>query len=289
MAEYNYWAEKIIDLAIEEDLSDQSDITSDYTVNKAENINFNITSREDLILCGINFVDIIFSKIAKRYENNNIDFKKYFLDGDQIKSNEVIISGSGNARLIFASERIILNLIQHLSSIATKSYKFSAKIKNNKTKILDTRKTIPAFRHLQKYAVKTGGGHNHRFSLFDAILIKDNHIAAAGGIQKALQNICSQNLNIPIEIECDNLDQVKEAIKYDIDIIMLDNMNIDHMKEAKRIIGNKAKIEISGGVNFDKIDALSDLEIDYISIGELTNSIDIVDIGLDILTEPRKI
>jgi len=289
MVECNYWAEKIIDLAIEEDLSDHSDITSDYTVNKAENINFNITSREDLILCGINFVDIIFSKIAKRYKNNNIDFKKYFSDGDQIKSNEVIISGSGNARLIFASERIILNLIQHLSSIATKSYKFSSKIKNNKTKILDTRKTIPAFRHLQKYAVKTGGGHNHRFSLFDAILIKDNHIAAAGGIQKALQNICSQNLNIPIEIECDNLDQVKEAIKYDIDIIMLDNMNISQMKEAKRIIGNKAKIEISGGVNFDKIDALSDLEIDYISIGELTNSIDIVDIGLDILTEPRKI
>lgn len=284
MIECNYWAEKIIDLAIEEDLSDQSDITSNYTVNKTENINFNITAREDLILCGINFVDIIFSKITKRYKNNNIDFTKYFLDGDQIKSNEVIISGSGNARLIFASERIILNLIQHLSSIATKSHKFSTKIQNNKTKILDTRKTIPALRHLQKYAVKIGGGQNHRFSLFDAILVKDNHIAAAGGVQKALQNIYSQNLNMPIEIECDNLDQVKEAIKYDIDIIMLDNMNIAQMKEAKKIIGNKAKIEISGEVSFDKIDALSDLEIDYISIGELTNSIEIVDIGLDILS-----
>jgi nicotinate-nucleotide pyrophosphorylase (carboxylating) len=282
MEKCNYWAEKIIDLAIEEDLSDQSDITSDYTVNEAENINFNVTSREDLILCGIDFIDIIFNKIAKRYKHNNINFTKYFSDGDQIKSNEIIISGNANARLIFASERIILNLIQHLSSIATKSHKFSTQIKNNKTKILDTRKTIPAFRHLQKYAVKIGGGQNHRLSLFDAILIKDNHIAAAGGVQKALDNICSQNLNIPIEIECDNIDQVKEAIKYNIDIIMLDNMNIEEMQQAKNIIGNKAKIEISGGVNFDKLKILSDLEIDYISIGELTNSIDIVDIGLDI-------
>ncbi|MDA7705042.1 carboxylating nicotinate-nucleotide diphosphorylase [Rickettsiales bacterium] len=278
-----YWVEKIIDLAIEEDLGQQSDITSDHSISEDRNINFNITARQDLIICGIDFIDLIFDKISKRYQKNNIEYKNHFIDGNQVKSQEIIISGHGNARLIFASERIILNFIQNLSSIATKSHKFAKIVQNSKIKILDTRKTIPAFRNLHKYAVKKGGCHNHRFSLFDAILIKDNHIAAAGGVNQILTNICSKNLQIPIEIECDNLQQVREAIRHNIDIIMLDNMNKKQMKEAKEIIGNKAKIEISGGITLDKIEKLLDLDIDYISVGQLTNSIDIVDIGLDII------
>ena len=278
----NYWAEKIIDLAIDEDLSNKSDLTSDNIIAEDLDIEFSIATREDMILCGSIFIPMIFKKISTRYKNNNIDLQYNFSDGDKIQSGEVIISGAGNAKLIFASERIILNLLQHLSAISTKTNKFIAKIKNYKTKILDTRKTIPAYRHLHKYAVRKGGGYNHRFSLFDAILIKDNHIAAAGGIGKSLDNICSKNLNIPIEIECDNLDPVKEAIKYDIDIIMLDNMTIQQMRRAKEIINGKAKIEISGGIKLDMIDKILDLEIDYISVGELTSSIDAVDIGLDI-------
>tara|TARA_Y100000389_G_scaffold181341_1_gene196850 strand:- start:1743 stop:2606 length:864 start_codon:yes stop_codon:yes gene_type:complete len=277
-----YWADKIIDLAIEEDLANMSDITSDYSILEDKDVKFVLSARQDMVLCGSIFIPIVFKKISKRYKYNNIYFKQHFLDGNKIHLGQNIISGEGNARLIFASERIILNLLQNLSAIATKTNKFISKINNSKTKILDTRKTIPAFRHLHKYAVKIGGGQNHRFSLFDAILIKDNHIAAAGSVDKVLQQICSKNLNIPIEIECDNLDQVRDAIKYDIDIIMLDNMDINQMKEAKKIIANKVKIEVSGGINFKKINDILDLDIDYISIGELTNSIQAVDIGLDI-------
>lgn len=280
--ELEYWASKIIDLAIEEDLSDKFDITSDNIIDSDINTEFSIRAREDLILCGSIFINLIFNKISKRYKNNNIKFQQHFFDADKVKSGEVIISGSGNARLIFASERIILNLIQHLSAISTKTDKFIKKITSQKTKILDTRKTVPAFRHLHKYAVKIAGGYNHRFALFDAVLIKDNHIAAAGGVEKALDKIFQANLNVPIEIECDNLEQVATAIKYDIDIIMLDNMTIDQMIKAKEIIANKAKIEVSGGVNLQSLDQILQLNIDYISIGELTNSITSVDIGLDI-------
>tara|TARA_B110000259_G_scaffold49330_1_gene57745 strand:- start:21406 stop:22263 length:858 start_codon:yes stop_codon:yes gene_type:complete len=278
----HYWSEIIIDLAIEEDLSNQSDVTSDNILLEDVNVKFSIRARQDMILCGSLFVATIFNKIATRYEKNNITFEENFSDGAAVKTGEVIIHGVGNARLIFASERIILNLLQHLSAISTKTNKFIKKIGDSKTKILDTRKTIPGFRHLHKYAIRIGGGYNHRFSLFDAILIKDNHIAAAGGVKNALNNICSKNINIPIEIECDNLQQVRDAVQYDVDIIMLDNMNIEQMRKAKDIIANKVKIEVSGGVNLDAIDKILDLEIDYISVGELTNSIDAVDIGLDI-------
>jgi nicotinate-nucleotide pyrophosphorylase (carboxylating) len=210
---------------------------------------------------------------------------KFFAkEGEALKPGKSIVEGKGNARLIFAAERAILNLIQHLSGVATLTQKFVTKLNNKKTKILDTRKTLPGLRALQKYAVTIGGGANHRFNLSDMVLIKDNHIAAAGGVKEALLAVKKKNRKI--EIECDNFTQVAEAAELHPDIIMLDNMNVANIKKCSTLIRKKSpktKIEVSGGVTLDKISRFSKLNIDFISIGSLTHSATAVDIGLDIL------
>lgn len=285
--------QRIIDFGLEEDLGTEGDITSNATVSQDNIIDFSISNREEIILCGVDFALKIFhqfldKRLLQKYKiltcKPFIEIEKLHNDGDLIKANSTIIKGKAHARIIFAAERLVLNLMQHLSGIATKTYQITSQIQG-KTKILDTRKTIPTLRALQKYAVKVGGGQNHRLALYDAILIKDNHIAAAGGIKNAILSAKNYSNKI-IEIECDNLDQVKEAVINDVDIIMLDNMSLEQIEEAIKIINNKTKIEVSGNMNPQKIAAISHLAIDYISMGSLTHSVEAVDIGLDI---PNKI
>lgn len=271
--------ELIIDLALKEDLGEIGDITSNYTIPKDKIINFQISNRDEIILCGVDVALRVFDKVSK-----DINVEKKFKDGDFLEKDSVIISGKGNARDIFAAERIALNLIQHLSGIATNTSKFVSQIEGN-TRILDTRKTIPGLRELQKYGVKTGGGKNHRMALCDGILIKDNHIAAAGSIRNAVLMV-RDNLkeSLPIEIECDNLSQVKESLEVNADIIMLDNMNLGQIKEAVKVIEGKAKIEVSGNITLDRVNEISKAGVDYISVGALTHSVKAVDIGLDIIS-----
>ena len=259
------------------------DITSDLTIKNNYKINFAIIPREDIILCGVDVIKLCFEELKKseKFKNSSLTLKIKTKDGDFVKAGKEIAVGHGDSKLIFAAERVILNLLQHLSGISTLTNKFVKTLNNNKIKILDTRKTLPSFRLLQKYAVKIGGGKNHRFDLSNAILIKDNHIAAAGNITKALE-LTKKNKKLKIEIECDNLKQVSEAIKQKPDIIMLDNMAISNIKIAIRIIDKKSKIEVSGGINLTSIKKLQDLEIDFISIGALTHSVKAVDIGLDV-------
>jgi nicotinate-nucleotide pyrophosphorylase (carboxylating) len=183
-----------------------------------------------------------------------------------------------------AGERLILNLIQHLSSIATLTNRFVSKLDNNKIKILDTRKTLPNLRFLEKYAVKCGGGFNHRMNLQDQILIKDNHISAGGGIKNLLNKVA--NKNILVEIECDTYQQVSEAVIFLPNIIMLDNMEISEIEKSIKLIrasSPKTQIEVSGGINIETIKNYRHLDIDFISIGSLTNSCQNVDIGLDFI------
>ncbi|MDA9231410.1 carboxylating nicotinate-nucleotide diphosphorylase [Rickettsiales bacterium] len=271
---------QIIDLAIAEDLGEDGDVTSNLTISQDDIINFQISNRQEIILCGVDFALLVFQKIDK---NSEISLKKHFSDGEMLSKDDIIISGSGNARAIFAAERIALNLIQHLSGIATKTGKFVAQLRGD-TQILDTRKTIPAFRELQKYAVKIGGGKNHRMNLYESILIKDNHIAAAGGVKKAIEK-AKKAENLKIEVECDNLDQVKQVLgSGGVDVVMLDNMNLQEIEKAVKLINKKVKIEVSGNVTLEKIAAISDLGVDYISVGALTHSIEAVDIGLDIIS-----
>lgn len=279
----------IIKQGLDEDLDHleykTGDITSRLTISKDKIIKFQINSRENIVLCGSNLVKIIFIETAKRLKiKKPISIKQKFFDGDKLKQGQTIIEGSGNALVIFAAERLLLNLMQHLSGIATTANQYVQELASNKTKILDTRKTLPGLRILQKYAIKTGGGFNHRFGLFDGILIKDNHIAAAGSIKQAVElvrgNLKSKML---IEVECDHLEQVTEAVSAKADIIMLDNMNLDQIKKAVKIINHRAKIEVSGGISLDKINKISKTGIDYISIGALTHSVRAADIGLDVV------
>lgn len=273
---------KIITLALEEDCA-FNDITSDLTIPKNHQITFAINPREEIILCGIDAVKICFDalKKSKKFADAKLKLKILAKDGDAMKPLKPMAEGQGDAKLIFAAERVILNLIQHLSGVATATNQFVKLAKN--TKILDTRKTIPSLRILEKYAVATGGGKNHRLSLSDMILIKDNHIAAAGGVTKAILAAKKSAKKLKIEVECDNLQQVAEAVKSSPDIIMLDNMSATQIKEAQKIINKKCLIEISGGINLGNIKNFANLSADFISIGALTHSAKAVDIGLDVI------
>jgi nicotinate-nucleotide pyrophosphorylase (carboxylating) len=275
---------KIVAEALREDRA-LADITSDSTIPNGNLIRFEINAREQMIFCGAEVIGEVFSQLKKsaKFKNSKLDYKIYAKDGKAIKPSESIARGHGDAKLIFAAERVILNLIQHLSGVATLTNEFVNKLDNKKIKILDTRKTIPGLRDLQKYAVVSGGGKNHRHNLAEMILIKDNHIAAAGGVSKAIL-AAKKSRDKKIEIECDNFKQVAEAVKSSPDIIMLDNMSPAEIKKCSREIrkNKKIKIEISGGVNLKNINSFSDLDIDFISVGAITHSSRAVDIGLDV-------
>ncbi len=264
------------------------DITSDLTVKKNSEISFQIAAREEIILCGVDVINFCFDELAKlsKFKNASLGLQISAKDGEVIKKGGLISQGFGDAKLIFAAERVILNLLQHLSGISTLTNEFVTALNNKKITILDTRKTLPTMRVLQKYAVVVGGGGNHRFNLSDAVLIKDNHIVAAGGVTEALKLAAGLKKNgkkLKIEIECDNLDQVAESLKQKPGIIMLDNMKVADIQKAIKLINKKSQIEISGGVNLKSIKNFSKLDVDFISIGALTHSVRAVDIGLDVV------
>lgn len=284
---FNAELKKICQLALKEDKA-QNDITSNLTIKKNSTISFKIVSREEIVLCGIESIHHCFDELTKlkKFQNIFLALQIHAQDGEVIRAGQTIAEGFGDAKLILAAERVILNLLQHLSGIATATHHFVKALDNKKIKILDTRKTLPTLRTLQKHAVVVGGGQNHRFSLSDQILIKDNHIAASGSVTKALKSAQKNRRNLKIEIECDTFEQVVEAVKSNPDIIMLDNMGAKEITKCSKIIrAHKAKkilIEVSGGVTLSNVKNFRTLDIDFISIGSLTHSARAVDIGLDI-------
>lgn len=266
-----------LDKSFQEDYGVKGDVTSDAVIDPLSEASFSINAREEMILSGL--------PIAQYYldQYSSIEYSVHKKDADLIKPQETIISGHGYAKEILLLERIILNYLQHLSGVATLTHKFVKKTIGTKAKVFDTRKTTPLYRKLQKYSVTCGGGYNHRLCLDSSILIKDNHIAICGGITKALQ---SAKLNNPhyakIEIECDTLDQVSESINQGADIIMLDNMSIEQILQAIKIIDKRAIIEASGNVSLETIEAIAKTGVDMISVGKITHSAPSIDIGLDI-------
>lgn len=265
---------KIVSLALEEDIG-IGDITTDIIIDEGLKGKAYIKAKESGILCGCEVARGVFKSID---ETLVLNFSKS--DGEEIFSGEKVIFIEGKIKSILKGERVALNFLSHLSGIATTTKKF-VKLLPPSVKILDTRKTLPGLRILEKYAVKVGGGKNHRFGLYDGILIKDNHIIAVGGVRKALE-IAKKSAPhyMKIEIEAATLDEVREAVEGGADIILLDNMSIDEIKEAIKIIDGRAQIEVSGGINSDNIEQLVGLPIDFISIGAITHSVKALDFSL---------
>lgn len=263
----------LIQRAFEEDLG-SGDVTTNAIVSEDSRSDAVWVSKEDGIIAGLDLAHAIFQTL-----DPGISWQPDCVDGDEIKKGFEIVKLSGQSRALLSGERIALNFVQRLSGIATFTSQFVQAISEFPTRILDTRKTAPGFRLLDKYAVKTGGAKNHRMGLFDLAMIKDNHIVAAGGIQEAVMAIRDRNSKIRIEVETTSLKEVEEALTAGADIIMLDNMSYDLMKQATRLINGKAETEASGNVSLSSVQQIAETGVDYISIGSLTHSVEAFDIS----------
>jgi nicotinate-nucleotide pyrophosphorylase (carboxylating) len=266
---------RLIDLAIDEDIK-SGDITTKAITDK-DNINEAIVKvKQDCVIAGLNIILPIISKFdeqAKCTFNNS--------DGDECKKNDIVAIVVAKSSALLSTERTILNFLQRMSGIATKTRRFINEIGGLNTKILDTRKTVPGHRFLDKYSVKVGGGENHRIGLFDMVMIKDNHIKLAGSIKRAVNLVRkSTDSSIKIEVETSSLNEVKEALDENVDIVMLDNMNLDEIEKAVAICKGKVLLEVSGNVSLQNVRKIAETGIDYISVGELTHSVEATDISM---------
>jgi nicotinate-nucleotide pyrophosphorylase (carboxylating) len=265
----------IIDIALKEDIG-SGDITTNLLVLSDRKVEAFIKVKEDGVIAGLMVAEKVFRNLDSR-----IKWKTHFKDADKVKANDIVTEISGSHRTILTGERTALNFMQRMSGIATKTSQFIEAVKGTKAKILDSRKTAPGLRELDKYSVKMGGGVNHRMGLYDMVLIKDNHIQVAGGIKNAVEQIrLKLKEGIKIEVETRNLEEVKEAINSKADWIMLDNMNTELMKEAVGLINKQALVEASGNVSLDRVREIAETGVDYISVGALTHSVKAMDIAL---------
>lgn len=277
---WNKHLDSILRIVLNEDIG-TGDITTNFTIPKSKKAEAILLVKSEGIICGLDVAERVFRLLDKK-----MFFQKFSEDGDEVQSGTVAALINGNARAILTAERTALNFMQRMSGISTMTKKFVDEISHTKAKILDTRKTAPCLRYFDKYAVKTGGGENHRIGLFDMILIKDNHIAVSGSITNAV-NSCRKELSkskkkILIEVETKNLSEVEEALQNNVDIIMLDNFSIPMMRKAVKIISGKCKVEASGGININNVKKIAETGVDYISIGALTHSVKALDISLDV-------
>jgi len=278
---FPFFVDELFTISILEDIG-IGDITSEIIIPKECLVIAEIICKENMILAGIPFVKRFFSLLSQYMESGNFFFEENYNDGDFIEKDSIIASLKGNARFLLAGERTSLNLLQRLSGIATFTGQFVKKVEDLPVKILDTRKTTPGLRFMEKYAVKMGGGYNHRFALYDAVLIKDNHIKIAGSVKESVLRAKKSSIYQKIEVEVQNLKELEEAISAGADIVMLDNMDTETMKEAVKIAKGRVLLEASGGVNLDNIREIALTGVDFISIGALTHSAKAVDISMKI-------
>jgi nicotinate-nucleotide pyrophosphorylase (carboxylating) len=270
--------DEIIMTSLKEDIS-LGDITTDSIIAPTDSASAVIIAKETGVIAGLEIAKRVFTIL-----DSDIRFENCVEDGQVVNSGDIIARIEGNTRVLLKAERTALNFLQRLSGISTKTKLFCDKVKGLNVKLVDTRKTTPGLRVLEKYAVKVGGGFNHRFCLCDGVLIKDNHIKAAGSIKKAIE-LARRNVphTIKIEVETEDLAQIDEAISNKADIIMLDNMEIDMIKKAVKKIDGRAIIEVSGNVNLDTVFDIASTGVDIISIGGLTHSANAFDISMKIM------
>jgi len=267
----------LIELALSEDIG-KGDLTSEATIEENLKAKGIIVAKEEGVIAGLEIAKMVFHQL-----DPHLVFESSFEDGKKVMKGEEVATLKGKVKSILSGERTALNFLQRLSGIATLTSKYLEKIKDTQVKILDTRKTTPGLRALEKYAVKMGGGENHRMGLFDMILIKENHIKAVGNISKAIQNAKAKYPNETIEVETKNLDEVAEAMNSGADWIMLDNMSIEEINKAVKVIRSsqkEIKIEASGGVNLNNVREIALTGINFISVGALTHSALALDFSL---------
>jgi len=267
--------DNIIINALKEDMP-LGDITTDNIIDADSTSSGNFIAKESGIIAGLDIAERVFKLL-----DASVRFKKNVEDGAYVSKGDIIAEVEGNTRALLKAERTALNLLQRMSGIATKTYEFSSRIKDLPAKIVDTRKTAPGLRYLDKYAVRVGGGQNHRYCLSDGVLIKDNHIKAAGGIKNAVEMVRGRIPHtIKIEVETETLEEVKQALESGADIIMLDNMSLEMMSEAVKLINKRALVEASGNVSLETIHSIASTGVDIISVGALTHSVKAFDISL---------
>ena len=267
----------VIRRALAEDIG-PGDITTSLIIPEESKSRAQVIAKDSFILAGLPFLEELF-----RIIDPSVSFRYFFHDGMQVKRGDIIAELSGKTRSILSAERVGLNILQRLSGIATLTNQYAERLKGFKAKVLDTRKTAPCLRFMEKYAVKTGGGTNHRFGLFDGILIKDNHIKAAGSVHEAMRRAKGAHHLTKIEIEVATLQDLKIALEAGADIIMLDNMSTDEMRKAVALANGQVPLEASGNVTLGRIEEIAGTGVDYISVGALTHSAPAADISLKIV------
>lgn len=261
--------------ALGEDISSE-DVSSNCVMKQTQMGEVDLICKQDGIICGLQVFERVFTLLD---ENTKAEF--YVEDGDSVKKGQLMGKLCGDIRVLLCGERTALNYLQRMSGIATYTHEVASLLEGTKTKLLDTRKTTPNNRIFEKYSVRTGGGNNHRYNLSDGVLLKDNHIGAAGGVKEAITMAKEYAPFVrKIEVEVESFDMVKEAVEAGADIIMLDNMSHEQLKEAMEYINGRAEVEVSGNVTKENIARLTDLGVDYISSGALTHSSPIMDISL---------
>lgn len=268
-------ADELIKMALKEDISNEdvstASVMPEYTLGTVQ-----LICKQDGIICGLWVFERTFKILDK-----NTQVTAYVKDGDEVKKGQLVAEIVGDIRVLLSGERTALNYLQRMSGVATYTHQMASLLKGSKTRLLDTRKTTPNMRIFEKYAVKVGGGENHRYNLSDGILLKDNHIGAAGGVKKAVLMAKKYASFVrKIEVETENLEQVKEALEAGADIIMLDNMSKEDMKAAVKLINGRALTECSGNVTRENIANIIDTGVDFVSSGALTHSSPILDLSL---------
>ena len=270
----------LVDLAVSEDLMGGTDVTSLATIPETQISELDLVTRSPGVIAGINIAALVFLSVA----NKKIEIELCVEDGKKVDAKTCLLTAKGSTIDLLTAERTALNFLGHLSGIATTTNKWVNEISGTNTKVRDTRKTTPGLRLLEKYAVKAGGGTNHRMSLNDQALIKDNHIVASGSINSAVEKVKDKFPELEFEVEVDNLDQLNEALAVNTKLILLDNFSIDDLKKAVLAVSKKAKLEASGGITLENARKIAETGVDFIAVGALTHSAPVLDIGGDLRT-----
>lgn len=276
--------DRLIKLALEEDIGNE-DVTTNSVMPEYKRGRVKLICKQDGVICGLN----VFERVFKLLDEHTI-VEIFVKDGDEVKKGQRLAMISGDIRVLLSGERVALNFLQRMSGIATYTRSVAKLLEGSKTKLLDTRKTTPNMRVFEKYAVRCGGGNNHRYNLSDGVLLKDNHIGAAGGVKRAVEMARAYAPFVrKIEVEVENLEMCKEALDAGADIIMLDNMSVAEMKKAVEMIGGRALTECSGNVTLENVARVKETGVDFVSSGALTHSAPILDLSLKELRPEEEI